>query len=76
MKNDNCKNCEWSDNGKPDSLSDGCDSCQSDPDCGWGGYTDHSDSRNGRLKKKSKSRKTEESDTDVNELIRDLFGGY
>lgn len=38
----NCKNCPHSYCGHRDSLSDICDSCVSDPDTGWGGFTDHS----------------------------------
>lgn len=38
----NCRNCPHSYCGHRDSLSDICDGCTSDPDTGWGGFTDHS----------------------------------
>ena len=38
-----CSNCPHrSLSGGRDSLSDLCDSCTSDPDTGWGGYTNNS----------------------------------
>lgn len=43
-KNDKCPKCPMSVGGKPDTNSDYCDACQFDPDTGWGGYTDNSDS--------------------------------
>ncbi len=36
----NCSDCEWGD--FPDGSSDICDGCRTDPDTGWGGFTDHS----------------------------------
>lgn len=33
-----CKNCSY---GGYDLLSDICDGCRSEPDVGWGGYTDN-----------------------------------
>lgn len=33
-----CKGCKW---GHYDPSSDICDGCTSDPDTGWGGFTDH-----------------------------------
>lgn len=33
-----CSECEYG----PYSCSDICDDCVSDPDTGWGGFTDHS----------------------------------
>ena len=37
-----CKGCKESCCGSPNALSDICDECQSDPNTGWGGSTDHS----------------------------------
>lgn len=38
-----CGSCPYKGFGSgPDPLSDICDDCQSDPDTGWGGATDHS----------------------------------
>lgn len=42
--NDECKGCPQSCCGEPTPCSDYCDDCQNDPNTGWGGYTDHSDS--------------------------------
>jgi len=33
-----CKGCQY---GSYDPCSDICDGCRSDPDTGWGGFTDH-----------------------------------
>lgn len=33
-----CQGCQY---GSYDPLSDICDGCRSDPDTGWGGFTDH-----------------------------------
>ena len=38
----NCSTCEYATFGAMDPMSDICDSCQNDPDTGWGGFTDHS----------------------------------
>lgn len=38
----NCKNCQHSICGAPDPMCDICDDCRTDPDTGWGGFTDHS----------------------------------
>ena len=35
----NCSDCP---NRPRSAFSDVCDSCTSDPDTGWGGFTDHS----------------------------------
>lgn len=40
-----CENCPHSICGERDNLSDICDGCTSDPDTGWGGFTDHSVNR-------------------------------
>ena len=48
-----CKKCDFSSGGKPNPCSDMCDGCQSDPDTGWGGFTDNSDPKNHRKPKKS-----------------------
>lgn len=37
-----CKTCKYSCCGESNPCSDICDDCQSDPDTGWGGFTDHS----------------------------------
>lgn len=37
----NCSKCSYSTFGNYDALSDICDSCRSDPDTGWFGFTDH-----------------------------------
>ena len=43
MANERCKDCSHgSFLGGPDPLSDWCDSCQSEPNTGWGGTTDNS----------------------------------
>jgi len=34
----NCSGCQY---GSYDPMSDVCDGCRSDPDTGWGGFTDH-----------------------------------
>lgn len=38
----NCSDCPYSFNGSRDAMSDICDGCTSNPDTGWGGFTDHS----------------------------------
>lgn len=38
----NCSTCPYNSFGSRDALSDVCDGCTSDPDTGWGGFTDHS----------------------------------
>lgn len=35
----NCAKCFWGE--KYDNSSNICDTCQNDPDTGWGGFTDH-----------------------------------
>ena len=35
----NCEKCPYGTH--PDPSSDICDGCRSDPDTGWGGFTDH-----------------------------------
>ena len=35
-----CSGCQYG--SSPDPSSDICDGCRSDPDTGWGGFTDHS----------------------------------
>lgn len=42
----NCTTCPYGIFGSRDALSDICDNCTSDPDTGWGGFTDHSISDN------------------------------
>jgi hypothetical protein len=42
MSKRRCLTCSYSWDGEPDPLCDICDSCQHDPDTGWGGETDHS----------------------------------
>lgn len=37
-----CSECEYGIGGARDAMSDVCDSCISDSDTGWFGFTDHS----------------------------------
>lgn len=37
-----CSSCPYSTYGLYNPLSDVCDGCQSDPETGWYGHTDHS----------------------------------
>lgn len=62
-----CSKCPHSSFGSRDPLSDICDGCTSDPDTGWGGFTDHSINRHFNSTSDYNNRYYDDDDDEYNE---------
>lgn len=63
-----CSNCEWASFGGSDPSSDICDGCRTDPDTGWGGFTDHSIGKHFNTEKERTKYEREHEDFEDDEL--------